>query len=145
MLQQTQFDAASDIGNSEMAKKVFTETLSEPLDGTTTASIDINTADGNLKIDALPSGPELASGALQYLENQAAPNHSVILNGSQAAFTLKSGSKGQPWMRLPWAACNGATEWHIHLNPSIALDITAHSGGGNVSLDLAGLTITHLT
>jgi Cell wall-active antibiotics response LiaF, C-terminal len=135
----------SGIGNPKMAKKVFTFPLSEPLGGAASASVDIHTVDGNLRIDALPGGPELASGDLQYLENQEPPTRSVIMNGEHAAFSIKSSSKGQSWIRLPWAACNGATEWQVHLNPTIPLDITAHSGGGNVWLDLTGMTITRLT
>jgi Cell wall-active antibiotics response LiaF, C-terminal len=46
---------------------------------------------------------------------------------------------------LPWAACNGAYEWQIHLNPNVQSDITAHSGGGNVKLNLAGMAVTHLS
>lgn len=83
-----------------MAKKTFTYRLSMPLSGATTASIDINTMDGNLKIDT-PDEPELASGDLQYLENQEPPSILVPMNGSHADFTLKSGNKGQAWIRLP--------------------------------------------
>jgi len=128
-----------------MAKKVCTYNLSEPLHGVSTAKVDVNTIDGNLKIDALTGGSELANCTLQYMENQEPPTQSVNMSGSQAILTLKSGKKGQSWIRLPWAACNAATEWQIHLNPTIPLDIAAHSGGGNVTLDLTGLTVTRLT
>ena len=70
------------------------------------------------------SEPVLASGALQYLEKQGQPTHSVAVKDGQANFTLKSGGKGQTWMRMPWSACNGATEWQVHLNPTVSLDIT---------------------
>lgn len=46
---------------------------------------------------------------------------------------------------MPWAACGGAYEWQIHLNPTVSSDITAHSGGGNVKLNLAGMTVTRLS
>jgi hypothetical protein len=127
-----------------MAKKVFTYHLSELLNGAASADVNINTVDGNLMIDALPGGPDLASGDLQYLENQEPPSSKVNMNGSQADFTVKSGSKGQPWLRLPWAACNGATEWHVHLTPTVPLSITAHSGGGNVYLDLSVMVVSRL-
>jgi DUF4097 and DUF4098 domain-containing protein YvlB len=45
---------------------------------------------------------------------------------------------------LPWQTCIGATDWQIHLNPTVSSDITAHSDGGNVRLDLAGLVITRV-
>ena len=38
----------------------------------------------------------------------------------------------------------GAIEWQVHLNPTVSYDITAHSGGGNVKLDLAGMAVTRV-
>jgi hypothetical protein len=129
-----------------MAKKVLTHTLSEPLGGVTMAKIDIHAADGNLAIDRLSSGePVLASGELQYLEKQGLPTRSLNTSNGQATLTVRGGGSGQPWFRLPWAACNGATEWQIHLNPTVQSDITAHSGGGNVKLNLAGMAVTRVS
>jgi hypothetical protein len=114
--------------------------LSEPLDGTKTAKVDINTGDGNLTIDRLISDEQvLANGMLQYLEKQGPPIVTLNAINGEAGFILRG--SGQPWFRFPWAACNGATEWQIHLNPNVQFDITAHSGGGNVKLDLAGMTV----
>jgi DUF4097 and DUF4098 domain-containing protein YvlB len=124
---------------------VLTYNLSEPLDGATTAKIDIDTASGNLAIDPLSGGePVLASGALEYVANQDRPTCSVRTRDGRAVLTLKSSSLGKPWFRLPWSACNAATNWRIHLNPGIEADITAHSGGGNLRLDLAGMHVTRL-
>jgi hypothetical protein len=129
-----------------MAKNVLIENISEPLNGATTAKIDINVGDGNLTIDWLTGGEQvLASGTLQYFENQDVPNRSVSTNNGQAILTLKGGSAGRPWFRLPWATCNGATEWEIHLNPTVSSDITAQSGGGNVKLDLVGMAVTRVS
>jgi predicted membrane protein len=58
---------------------------------------------------------------------------------------LRGGGIERFWFRLPWAACGGAYEWQIHLNPTVLSDITAHSGGGNVKLNLASMTVTHLS
>lgn len=124
---------------------VLTQTLSEPLGSITTAKVNINPGDGNLMVDRLSSGePVLFSGALQYLENNGLPTQSINTSNGQANLTLLSSGKGQPWFRLPWAACNGATEWQIHLNPTVSLDLTAHSDGGNVRLNLAGMAITRV-
>ena len=130
-----------------MAKTVLTDNFSEPLDGVQAAVVDVDAGDGNLTIDrlAVTGGAKvLASGALQYLEAQGLPSRSVATSDGQATLTVKSGGGGQPWFRLPWAACNGATEWQIHLNPAVSSDITAHSDGGNVKLDLAGMAVTRL-
>jgi hypothetical protein len=125
---------------------VLTDNLSEPLNGVTTAKVDINTGAGNLTIDRLTGGePVLASGTLQYLENQGVPNRSVSMSNGQATFTVRGGDTGQPWSRFPWEACNGATEWQVQLNPNVQSDITAHSGGGNVKLNLAGMAVTRVS
>ena len=129
-----------------MAKNVLTDNLSEPLNGATTAKIDINAGDGNLTIDRLTGGEQvLASGTLQYFENQGPPTRTLVSSNGQATLTLRGGGTGQPWFRFPWAACNGATEWQIHLNPTVSSDITAHSDGGNVKLNLAGMAVTRVS
>jgi hypothetical protein len=129
-----------------MAKTVLTHTLSEPLCGATTAKIHVDVADGNLTIDRLTSGEQvLASGTLQYLPKQGLPTRSVNVENGQATLTLKARSTGRPWFHFPWSACNGATEWQIHLNPDIQSDVTANSGGGNVKLDLGGMAITRVS
>jgi hypothetical protein len=127
-------------------RDVLTDTLAEPLNGVTTAKFDINPGDGNLTIDGLTGGePLLAGGELQYLKNQGQPRRSMISFLGEATLTLQGGAAGQRWLRLPWAACNAATEWRIHLNPTVSSDITAHSDGGNVKLDLMGMAITRVS
>jgi hypothetical protein len=129
-----------------MARNILTETLSEPLDGATAARIDIHTRDGNLTVGRLNTGePVLASGTLEYLENQDRPMRSRDASDGTVALSLRGGKAGQPWFRLPWTGCNGATEWRIRLNPTVACDITTRSGGGNVALDLAGMAVTRVS
>lgn len=125
---------------------VLTHNVLEPLNGATTAKIDINSDTGHLTIDRLTGGEQvLASGTLQYFEKQGPPTRTLNSSNGQVNLTLSGGGTGQSWFRFPWAACGGAYEWQIHLNPAVSSDITAHSGGGNVKLDLAGMTITHLS
>jgi len=127
-------------------KGILTYNLSEPLCGASTAKVDIDTENGNLTIDTLTGGePVLASGTLEYIKNQAMPTRSMDIRNEHAVFTLKSTGLGRPWFQLPWAACNGATIWQIHLNPNVQADITARSGGGNVELDLSGMTVTRVS
>lgn len=128
-----------------MAKNVLTHKLSEPLDGATTAKIDIQAGDGNLIIDCLSAGEQaLASGTLQYLEGQGGPTRNLVTSNGHAILTLRGGSSKKPWLRLPWSVCNGATEWQVYLNPAVSSDLTAHSDGGNLKLDLAEMTLTRL-
>ena len=120
------------------AGNVLTHNLSEPLGGATAAKLDINTGTGNLTIDRLTGGePLLASGTLQYFENLGQPTRTLVSFLGQATLTLKWGDSGSP--------CAGAIEWQIHLNPTVSSDITAHSGGGNIKLDLAGIAVTRVS
>jgi hypothetical protein len=129
-----------------MAKTVLTDNFSEPLDGVTAAVVDINVGDGNLTIDRLGGGEQvLACGALQYAADQGLPTRSVATSNGQATLTLRRGGVGRPWYRVPWATCNGATEWQVGLNPTVSSDITAHSDGGNVVLNLAGMAVTRVS
>ena len=126
---------------------MLTDNLSEPLNGTKTAKVDINAGTGNLTIDRLAAGEQvLASGTLQYLENQDLPTRTIDSSNGQTTLTLKAGKGGtsRSWFRLPWEACKGAFDWQIHLNPAVSSDITAHSDGGNLKLDLAGMAVTRL-
>ena len=124
---------------------VLTQNLSAPLDDVTTAKVYINMVDGNLTIDQIKGIEQvMANSTLQYLEYQGSPTQSVNMINGQATLTLRASGRGQPWFRFPWAAYNGATEWQVHLNPSVKSDITAHTGGGNVELNLSGMAITHV-
>ncbi len=126
-----------------MAKKILTYNMSEPLNGITTSKIAIDTGTGNLTIDGLDSTEQvLASGALEYLENQDSPECSLETNNGQGTLTLKAKGAIKSGFRFPWAACNGATDWNIHINPNLPIEVFAHSGGGNVKLNLVGMTVT---
>ena len=128
-----------------MTNKLLTHNLLEPLHGATTAKIDIDSDAGHLTIDRLAGGEGvLASGTLQYFEKQGLPARIANASNGQATLTLKGGGARQPWFRFPWAACGGAYEWQVHLDPAVSSEIIAHSGGGNVRLNLAGLTVSRL-
>jgi hypothetical protein len=122
---------------------VLTYNLSEPLNGATTAGIVINADDGNLTIDRLNHGGQvLALGALQYFEKKGLPTRTLNANNEHAELTLRGPSTARPWLRMPWSACNEALEWQIQLNPMVSFDITARSGGGNVTLNLTDMLVT---
>lgn len=123
---------------------ILTHNLVEPLDGATSAKVTIDPGDGNLTIDHAAGNENLlASGSLQYYERAGIPASTVTTTKGFATFSLKSNGE-QQWLQLPWEACNNATDWLIHLNPSVALDITVLTGGGNVKIDLTGMNVTRL-
>lgn len=130
---------------SSSGGKVLTQDLSESVGDATSARYEIHTGTGNLTIDPLPAGqPLLASGTLEYLERQGRPTGSVEMNKGLYTLTLKANGGLKQGFRLPWAACNGETDWQIHLNPNLPADIQAASGGGNIQLNLAGMVVTRL-
>jgi hypothetical protein len=129
-----------------MADNILTDNLSVPLNSTTAANIDIDTHTGNLTIDRLlATDGVLASGTLEYFEDQGLPIQSVSSDNGQTTLSVKGGGGKRSWFHLPWEVCNGAFEWQVHLNPAVPSDITAHSGGGNVRLDLTGMAVTHVS
>ncbi len=124
---------------------LLTQEYSEPLNGATSATLDIHTGTGNLTIDRLTGGePLLAGGTLEYLEGQGVPDRTVVTFNGLSTLTLKARGKPQTGFRLPWEACNGETSWQLHLNPGLPTDITARSDGGNLQLNLTGMAITRV-
>ena len=83
--------------------KVLDYSLSEPLNGATTARIDINPGDGNLTIGSITSSdPVLASGTLQYLEKQGLPTRSLNTSNGNATLSLKANDVEASGFRFPW-------------------------------------------
>lgn len=129
-----------------MSNNVLIENLSEPLDGTKSARLEIDTHFANLTIDRLTGGePVLASGTLEYLEKEGLPTRTLDSSGGHANLVLKGGGRPKSLFRMPWDSCNAAIEWQLHLNPMVPSDINAHSGGGNVKVDLTGMAVTHVS
>jgi hypothetical protein len=130
---------------SSVASPVQVDNLSEPRNGATSARIDIHAGDGNLIVDGLASENLLAEGTLEYTEKQGLPVRSLETIGGQAFLSLRGAASGLSWSRLPWAACNSATTWQLHLNPTVTTEVIAHSDGGNLRVDLAGTAVTRAT
>lgn len=129
-----------------MSKNVLIDNLSVPLNGISAVRYDIQAGDGNLMIDGMLASEQLlASGTLDYLETQQTPIINLVSNNGVAAFTIQEGKNKQLRFRMPWSACNRATNWIIHLNPRISCKITAHSNGGNLELDLHEINLTGLS
>ncbi len=129
-----------------MSRKVLTYSLSEVLNGATRAKIDINAGTGNLAVDKLASGePLLASGTLQYIEGQEPPLRSVETSDGQLNLMLKANKVKLSAFRLPWQACVGAFDWSILISSLVSCGVAAHSDGGNLKLNLAGMHLTDLS
>lgn len=131
---------------STKSKDLLTDELSVPRNGATTARIEINPGDGNLSIDGSISGGEdlLVSGMLEYFEKKGLPSRHLTTQHGELTFSLRGGGMAKPWFRVPWAGCNGGLDWQIHLNPAALIDLVVQTGGGNVLLDLAGLSISRV-
>lgn len=128
-----------------MVATILTENFVEASNQATAARIEIQAGYANLYIDPLTgAGETLASGALQRLEGQEPPERILDARDGQATLTVKSGRGSRPHFRLPWQACVAATEWRVQLHPQIITNLTAHTDGGNVQLNLQGMRITRL-
>lgn len=129
-----------------MTNKVLIHNLSVPLNEATAVSLDIHAGDGNLTIDGIPGSLQtLANGTLEYLEAQKVPTQSLEMSKGLATFALLGGQSKQPRFRMPWSACNGATNWIVHINPQVSSDLAAHSDGGNIKLDMSGVNLKSLS
>ncbi|MEM5773885.1 MAG: LiaF domain-containing protein [Anaerolineaceae bacterium] len=113
--------------------EVLTYPVSEPLGMASSAEFEIYTGSGNLTVDGQADIDMLAGGSLQYQEKWGSPAQTLEMNSSKATFTLTWGER---------KACTAALEWLVNLNPAVAADLTARSGGGNISLDLTGMNLT---
>ncbi len=128
-----------------MSGKVLTQNISVPLTEATTAIVDVNTRTGNLTIDELAGSQQmLATGTLEYMQGQEPPAPCLSMSGGQANLALKAEGGRRSSFRLPWSACNAETSWQMHLNPAVSSEIVAHSGGGNVKLDLGSLAVSRV-
>lgn len=127
-----------------MAKRTLTQIVSEPLDDAKSANAVIDTGTGNLTIDPLAGGELLVTGTLEYMEGQDPPMPLVSKSNGTATLNLKAEGGRQASLRMPWSACNGETNWLIHLNPAVLSNLTARSGGGNVELHLDGMNLANV-
>ncbi len=129
-----------------MTKKVLTQILSEPLGAAKDAVIDIQAGTGNLTVDRLAEGGQLlAVGTLEYMEGQSPPVPSLSVQDGRVKLMLKAEGGRRPSLRMPWSACNSEINWQIRVNPSVTSEVTAHSGGGNLILDLAGTSVRRIS
>lgn len=131
-------------GKNSRGNKVLTDNLSAPLNGAKTAKVEIDSGHGNLTIGPLEGGGQvLADGTLQYIESLGMPTRTLETRDGQAILTLRAVKKSG--FRFFWDACRGgAYLWRILLNPAVPSDLTAHSDGGYVELDLSGMAVTRV-
>lgn len=129
-----------------MSNKVLTEKFSEPLNGARSATIKVDTRQGNLIIDRLAGEDQLlAAGKLEYREKRGLPSRRLTTSERAARLAIEGAGGSRAALRLPWQACNAATDWNIHLNPRVPLEIDAVSGGGHVKLNLTGMHVTRVS
>jgi len=116
------------------------------LNGAKSATIEIDTHQGNLVVDRLAGGEQLlAAGTLEYLEKRGLPTRHLSSSNDAAQLAIHGAGGTRAALRLPWQACNAATDWNIHINPRVALEIDAVSGGGNIKLDLTGMEVARVS
>ena len=129
-----------------MTDQVLTEKFSEPLNGARAATIKVDTRHGNLFVDRLAGDDRLlAAGTLEYVAKRGLPTRLLTSSDHATRLAIEGAGGSRAVLRLPWQACNAATEWNIHLSPNVPLEIDAISGGGHIKLDLEGMRVTRVS
>ncbi len=119
------------------ASSVSSKQISQPLDGTQQAIIDLRPAVATLNIRALnPGSSSLIEGVVRYASNETI--NVSYPEGSQER-TLSISSQG---LNTRYSTGSEAEySWDLQLTPSIPLDLRAEMAVGRGSLDLTGLNI----
>jgi hypothetical protein len=113
--------------------------LDVPMIQAKSANITIELGSGELNVDSLDAETNrLASGTLEYYDNEAPPTHTLDPNSDPAYLTL---SEGQSHGGFPFFGHGRAITWDVHLSPKVPIDLTVKSGAGKTDLDLERLQV----
>jgi hypothetical protein len=118
---------------------IATETISQPLNGARSATIDIDMGAGQLQVGALSESDNLVEGTVVPGGGQVLRDFS--LDSDRATFKLRSqGSWGFPFGQRRSARM----EWNVMFNRDIPLRLSIDTGAGQAKLDLARLQLSAL-
>jgi hypothetical protein len=118
--------------------------VSQPLDGATSAQVEIAFGVGRLQLHTLPPDtPLLIAGELIHDERSSlrAEEH-FEMRGSVAHYALTSRGSSNSF---PFGSQSQDTRWNLMLNRDVPLDLTVRTGVGQSDLDLSLLKLTDLS
>jgi hypothetical protein len=117
-----------------------TAEVNQPLGAATQASLTISPAVGNIHIHALPSGSAaLISGTAQTVSDEQIDQQNLS-QANTAIYTIHS----QGIWRTASFGENRQVTWDLGITPKVPVDLTYEMGAGQTTIDLTGLTISHL-
>ncbi len=117
------------------------QSLTQPLQGASSAEVSIRFGSGTLRIGAQSSTQNLISGQVATDQGEQV-RQSMTMQGSQAVYTLSS--QGVPVISTWWNNQRNKI-WSLNLNSSIPMNLDVHAGVSQSTLDLSQLKLTDLT
>ena len=117
-----------------------TERISEPLDGATSAVVEIGFGAGGLNIEALDETAGLIEGQVMLSPGERL-NRQSNRSGDVAHYELKSRGMTTVWPRQMW---DEQKVWNLGLNRDIPIRLQIQTGVGRSNLDLTSLNVTNL-
>jgi hypothetical protein len=114
------------------------ESISQSLDGATSASVNIKLGVANVDIGPGAAATDLLQGTL-YLQNNDEVNKKYVRQGGNGTFTLND--NGGAFMWIP----SSQDAWMLELNQDVPLQLSMKAGAGKQSLDLSRLQVDQLS
>ena len=111
------------------------EAAAIPLDGATSAAIELSHGAGELRLAAGAGMTDLVAG-----EFGGGLRHTATRRGDRLEVELKM--RVEPVTVLNWSP--GGYDWDVRLNPDIPLSLECETGASRSTLDLHGLRVTEL-
>lgn len=124
--------------------KVLSTTWDADKGTATSANVELSMGVARLNIDAITSETsKVLMSALDYYENQPAPEHSTSSEGDTVKVLISQRTNNiSGW---PFFSGSKGLNWDVHLNKQIPTKLTLNSGTGTTDLDLEQLKVTDLT
>jgi hypothetical protein len=114
--------------------------FTQPLQGATSADVDVHFGVGRLNIGALQESQDLINGSLA-LDPGELPVQSFQIEGSKAVFSLRSEGISTGWFL---GQSYRSKVWDLKLNPNIPIYLTVNGGASQTQMDLSGMKLSGL-
>jgi hypothetical protein len=124
----------------QSGRELTSETISQPTQGATRASVTISFGAGRLWLGELASSEDLVAGTVMRGNNETVTQDFYVSDGT-AFYTLRSRGR---WALPFFGSDEGRRAWDLDLNPKVPTDLSIDTGVGEATLDFEKLTLTGL-
>lgn len=124
---------------SQMAAPSERQTISQPLNDSKEARVEIKSGVSRLEIRGGAQTGALIEGAVTPVVGERLEQE--FRGGTTAYYTLRSQFNG---IQIPFGRRSGEGQWDLQLNGQIPMALTVETGVGKSTLDLSDLSITDL-